>query len=143
MRKKKKLRKISKLIDEVASIAKEYVRLRESDSCGYVKCYTCDSAPVYYKGEGMHTRHFIHGKYKQTYLDEKNMEPQDCACNTYKNGNLATYAYNHIRKYGPEIIEYLELKSKKIWTPTREELAELKELYTIKLKQQEDIRSLR
>lgn len=52
-----------------------------------------------------HAGHYKHGVLD---FDEINVNAQCSGCNTYRNGNLTSYALFLTRKYGPDILEKLE-----------------------------------
>lgn len=79
-RPKTKVKKVTqKLIDRVARTFQLWVRLRDSDSNGYGKCSTCWVIEHYTK---MDAWHFLSRKYKNTLLNEQNVNLQCKKCNS-------------------------------------------------------------
>jgi len=64
------------------------------------KCVTCGKA-------GNQAGHFVHGD--RLDFDERDNNCQCARCNCYLSGNLAPYSLYLIKKYGPNIIEELNV----------------------------------
>ena len=79
----------------------EWVRRKDADWKGNVKCFTCG---VVKHWKEMHAGHFIHDKLD---FDERNLKPQDCSCNTYNGGELGIYAEKLIEENGLDWIKQL------------------------------------
>lgn len=93
----------------------KFIRQRDADWKGEVKCITCN-----WRGrwQDAHAGHYIHGKQKEVYFNEMNCHAQCNACNTYKGGERGRYAYMLIKKYGLKKYNELEKKRfiKKYWS---------------------------
>lgn len=97
-----------------------YVRLRDADINGYVKCFTCDT-PYHYKE--MDAGHFIHRA--SLDFDEFNINPQCTKCNRYLSGNAIEYTLRMIRLYGQEVVDDLMARKN---DPVKYKLSDLLEL---------------
>lgn len=99
MKKEKKIAKLKKDLDAVFS---QYIRKRDGG-----RCFTCGKIDDVKK---MQNGHFVQRHYLATRYDERNNHCQCIGCNLFKNGNMAEYAERLCKKYGPEILEQLNLK---------------------------------
>jgi hypothetical protein len=87
----------------------KYIRLRESDDNGYVKCFTCPKIDFYKKMDCGHG----HGcQHKGTKYNEKNNQPQCTNCNSFNEGRKDIYKANVDKKYGPGTWDMLEILSR-------------------------------
>ena len=84
----------------------KFVRLRDSDSHGILRCISCGE-PVFWKKAD--AGHFIKRQHKSLRFDEKNVNGQCRKCNWLLQGNDINYAKGLEKKYGSGIIELLEL----------------------------------
>ncbi len=87
----------------------EFIRLIDSDSDGFVKCYTCDEVMFW---RGMDCGHFEDRKNMEVRYDERNCKPQCQGCNRMRNGEIPIFKANLIKEYGIEITEILSIKAK-------------------------------
>ena len=83
-----------------------YIRARDADDNGMVKCIACGRI-LYWKQADC--AHFIKRQHKSLRFDEKNCQVECKNCNWLLQGNDINYAKGLIKKYGPGIIEQLEL----------------------------------
>lgn len=90
-------------LDRVFSI---YIRLRDSDNNGYVRCISCGKI-VHWKD--IHCGHFVNRGHMSTRFNEKNCNGQCLGCNSFDEGNNIGYTRGLIKKYGPGIIDELEI----------------------------------
>lgn len=100
----------------------EFIRQREADDEGYTHCVTCGKRDHW---TAMQAGHFLRGKTRRTYLDERNVHVQCVRDNHYLSGNLIEYTLYMQDRYGPQIIDKLKALNKQIWKPKREELEAL------------------
>lgn len=100
--------KLQKELDRVYSI---YIRRKDADPNGYVKCYT--SGKVFHWKE-IQCGHFISRRHLSTRWCEKNTKPQSVAENVFNQGNGPVFAQKLIQEYGPGILEELEIKKNNI-----------------------------
>lgn len=94
-----------------------WVRRSNANEYGIVNCFTCGSQHMWKDIQG---GHFIHGHYKQTFLEQDNVHPQCVQCNKWKSGNLDVYAERLRLKIGDDMMEELRALSKDQWKPSRE-----------------------
>ena len=107
---------ISKLKKELDKWFSLYIRLREADDLGFVKCHTSGR---YYHYKNIHAGHFMSRKHLSTRWCEINVQPQSAADNLYGQGQQYRFGLNLDVKYGIGTADELEIKSKKIEKFTR------------------------
>lgn len=115
-------------------IFSEYIRLRDSDEKGYVKCCTCSNLYYWKDSKGRaQAGHFIPAKGSPSILfDEVNVNHQCSKCNGNQ-GEQYLYALFLIDKYGQKEVDRLfELKGKP-FKFTKEWLEEKLKFYTKKV----------
>ena len=123
---KKKLGKSKKLTiprlrDKVWMRFSIFIRSRGSVN-GYNKCTTCGDVKLISE---LQAGHFMHGKNKSTYFDERNVHPQCPRCNNWLSGNLIKYTRFMQDEYGDCVIDELEEKHLKLHIWKRQDLEEL------------------
>ena len=92
----------------------QWVRLKEADEDGYVKCYTCDTVK-YWKGEGMQAGHVIQGRGNSILFETDGIRPQCYGCNVRQRGRLDIMVPKIIDEIGRERYdELLSLKGKEL-----------------------------
>lgn len=85
-----------------------YIRLRDADENGYVKCCTCGKM-ARWRGDGMQAGHFVGRQHWGTRYNEKNVNTQCSGCNgPYGAGQQAKHAIYIDKKYGKGTAELLE-----------------------------------
>jgi hypothetical protein len=114
-------------LDRVVS---RYVRLKDANSNGMVKCYTCPKVAHYLK---MQCSHFIPRTHLATRWLTDNLRPACKQCNEILQGNLEVYAKN-LEAERKGTVEYLNELKHTIEKPTREELKQLLTEYQFKLR---------
>ena len=108
--KKKNPRSINELKKEAWKWFSRYIRVKDADENGYVKCVTCGHMTEWDKAHAGHFKHASKGNIA-TY-DERNVNPQCRSCNMYKHGSLAEYAVYLEQKHGVgTIVELDQLKA--------------------------------
>ena len=88
-------------------IFSEFIRQRDADANGYVRCYCCGKILHWKESQNMH---FIPRQHMGTRFDEINCHSGCIRCNFYNNGNIEEYAIHLKKDYGDDIIERLTLK---------------------------------
>ena len=91
----------------------EWIRLRDSNEEGFGQCISCNKPIPYPNGTGSwHCGHYYSrgGSNNALYFDERNCNGQCVGCNSFNEGNKQGYARGLIKKYGPDILEALDLK---------------------------------
>lgn len=136
MNRRKPLRKRAvNLKNKLWKIFSEYIRRREADENGMVSCISCGAVRHW---KEIHAGHYIpRSAGLAVYFSEKNVHPQDAACNTFRHGNLSQYALALRKKYGEGILEELDALRRETRKISQVEYAELIEKYKSKLKELE------
>lgn len=88
-----------KILDSVFS---EYIRRRDSDASGYIRCISCGRRVHWTDADN---GHFIPRGNMSLRYDERNCNAQCRVCNRAKDGNMAGYRAGMLMKYGPDIID--------------------------------------
>lgn len=119
------------LIKKAQSTFNKYIRLRDATqgciSCGY---------PLKSGGRQVHAGHYVaQGKSALLRFDERNVHGQCATCNTYLHGNLAEYRIRLIKKIGLKEVESLEDQRHNLKGWTIEELKNIIETYSNKIKE--------
>lgn len=81
-----------------------YIRLRDADKDGIIRCISC-GAPVFWKKAD--AGHFIKRQHKALRFNEKNVNGQCKKCNWLEQGNDIGYAKGLDKKYGPGTADQL------------------------------------
>ena len=105
----KSLSKLKKKLDTLFSL---YIRLRNADDQGRIKCFTCNKI-AYYKN-GMQNGHFQSRKFLSTRFDEENCQVQCAGCNIFRFGEQYKFSLALDSKYGQGKSNELEILSKQI-----------------------------
>ena len=90
-----------KKLDRIFS---EYIRQRDSDENGYVRCYCCGKILRWQESQNMH---FIPRQHTALRYNEINCHAGCVKCNYYNNGNIEAYAVHLKKDYGEDIVERL------------------------------------
>lgn len=106
--KREPLTKKRKRLDKLFS---QFIRMRDADEYGMVKCYTCPKTDHWKK---MQCGHFVPRQYLATRFDEMNCHSQCYACNMLYNGQPSAYARLLEREYGKGTVELLESRRTKV-----------------------------
>lgn len=93
-------------MEKLDKIFSEYVRLRDADDNGYIRCYCC-GYQVHW--EYAHNMHFMNRRHLGTRFSEENCHGGCEPCNSYNGGNLEAYEAHLIREYGDNIIDKLTM----------------------------------
>lgn len=109
-----------------------YIRRRDADEWGEVKCCTCSNRGHW---KLFDCGHFIPRGKLATRYDERNCHSQCAHCNRFLNGNLVKYEIFLRSKYGNEVVEELKIKSKESvkWMP--HQIQEMTEEFKSKIKE--------
>lgn len=102
---------MKKLIKKLDDVFSKYIRLKNADENGIVKCYTCGK---YHHWKEIQCGHYISRRHFGTRWEEKNCKPQCVGCNIFNQGSADTFARNLIREYGSDILELLAAKKNNI-----------------------------
>lgn len=110
----KSSKQLEKDLDKVFSL---YVRQKNADFRGNVKCYTCGKS-VNWKVQ-CDAGHYIKRSHLGTRWDERNVKPQCKRCNKWLNGNQDEFAKRLVDEYGADILKELWKLKHKIFKPER------------------------
>lgn len=108
----------------------EYIRRRDANTDGMVKCYTC---PAVKHWKELHAGHFVTRTAKAVKFDEKNVQPQCPNCNAFQGGMSYQFGLNLDRDYGQGTAESLEAQRHTIIKRKIPDYEELIALYEQKL----------
>jgi hypothetical protein len=108
----------------------EYIRRRNADEGGTVRCVTCKTL-LYWKEA--HAGHFVPGRTNSVLFHEEITNEQCPKCNLWLGGNYQAYTLYMLDKYGREKVdEFLQLKHQ-VRKYTTSELEEMIGKYKQKL----------
>ena len=88
-------------------IFSEFIRLRDSDENGYIRCISCNSI---HKWKESDAGHYVNRSIMSLRYDEKNVNAQCRHCNRFQEGNMIGYNHGLIDKHGDSVISYLNIK---------------------------------
>lgn len=130
---KKNKKKMDKTHNELRKEAdmefSKYIRLRDANEYGIVKCCTCGKER--YWTDQMDCGHFVKRNHEATRFDEKNCNTQCRECNSYQNGKEAEHKEYIDNKYGKGTADKLRLKGRKTKIRKKIEYITIKEHYKI------------
>lgn len=106
MKKKKRLKSLPSLRKKLWKIFSEYIRRRDADDNGIVKCISCPQIKHYKEMDAGHYHPQSLGL--QVVFVEKNVHAQCTYCNHALQGNQVEYSKALIKRYGEGILEELE-----------------------------------
>ena len=86
-------------LDKLDIIFSIYIRRRDADENGYVKCCTC---PTVKHWKEMNNGHYIKRDQLSTRWDERNAHAQCVDCNRFHHGRMSAYDDFMYKKYGRE-----------------------------------------
>ncbi len=126
---------LTKFIGEAAKDLQKLRRLECADNRGFCECISCGRKAHYKTMQG---GHFISRNHKSTVLNESNIWPQCVSCNQHKHGNLGEYRRRLCEIIGTDGVDLLEASKYKIKQFTREELADMRENYRLRIKREKE-----
>ncbi len=121
--KKKTTSQLKKLLDKTFS---EYVRRKNANEEGLVKCYTCSKVIPW---KEIQCGHFISRSYLATRFDEDNTRPQCVGCNIFGGGRGVDFGRRLEIDVGVGTITRLYKKAQEItkYFPYEEKIKEYQE----------------
>lgn len=119
----------SKLVKKLDVIFSQYIRLRNADKHGMVKCFTCGKRG-HWKNDGMQAGHFMSRRHYSTRWDEDNVQVQCLSCNIYQQG--LQYVYS--KKLGEQTSNRLYLQSQQTVKYTNADIEAMIADYSDKVK---------
>lgn len=126
----KKKPSLSALERKLDGIFSEYIRRRDADEGGTVRCVTC---PRLLFWRDAHAGHFIKRQHRSVRWDERNVASQCPSDNVFKGGCQDEFAAHIIKKYGHEVFDELMSKKHEVCKYTRDDLERLIADYKAKL----------
>lgn len=105
--KKPKEKTLRRILDELYST---YVRKSVADGQGYITCYCGVRVPW----QESDCSHYIPRGSLILRYDERNTHPSCRRCNRFMHGNLQAYALYLQRRYGADILDWLDKEKRKI-----------------------------
>ena len=128
-----------KLKKAVWLVFSRYIRLRDclatTGTTTHGKCFTC---PAILPIQKLQAGHFIAGRRNANLFSKKGCHAQCRRCN-YLDGNPLEYRRQIIKMYGEGYDEILENEAKQVKQFTIEELEQMKDYYTAKVKAMEGL----
>jgi 5-methylcytosine-specific restriction endonuclease McrA len=118
------------LCDDLDAIFSRYIRLRDADENGMVKCYTC---PVIKPISEMQCGHFIPRANLATRWLPENCKPQCKGCNEFKDGALDAFAA-HLEQDNFGAVDSLNELKRERYKPGISDLKQLIQEYRHKVK---------
>ena len=117
----------------VAADLQKAIRMESSNDKGICQCVTCGKHDHYKRMNG---GHFIGGRYQSILLIEDNIHVQCVDCNKEESGNRDKYVEFMLETYGPEKVQELRALKHSGYKYTREQLADMRDGYKARIKQQ-------
>lgn len=98
---------MANLKEKLDRIFSEYIRQRDSDVNGFIRCISCGKI-VHWKESD--AGHYVNRKHMSLRYDEQNVNAQCRSCNRFDEGNMLGYTQGLIAKYGDHVLQRLEIK---------------------------------
>ena len=105
------MKTISKLKKDLDKWFSLFIRLRDADDLGFVKCFTSGR---YYHYKNLHAGHFMSRKSHSTRWDEVNVQPQSIGDNLFGQGEQYKFGKELDLKYGEGTSENLQQRAREI-----------------------------
>ena len=126
--------KRSQAVKSLASWFSKYIRLRDADSSGYVRCITCGTRKYWKEVDAGHFQ--TRAKYS-TRWDERNVNAQCKGCNMVNGGQQYVHGLAIDKKFGEGTADELVILSNQIVKLSTREILDLAEEYKNKFKELE------
>ena len=123
---------ISKLKKKLDVLFSQYIRRRNADHSGRVKCFTC-GVEKHWKEQ--QAGHFQSRSHHSTRWDEVNVQVQCVKCNMYRQGEQYKFGLYLDDRFGDGTAEELEHRAKTIVTLNRVDYEEAIERYKQKIRE--------
>lgn len=117
----------SKLVKKLDVVFSKYIRLSNADKRGMCTCVTCKRQ---YHWKNIQAGHFMSRKNFSVRWVEENVKPQCVGCNMFKSGEQ----YKFSLYLGNKLSEELHAKSQQITKFTNDELQDMIDHYSAKVK---------
>ena len=126
--------KRSQAVKRLDSWFSKYIRLRDADSSGYVRCITCGTRKYWKEVDAGHFQ--TRAKYS-TRWDERNVNAQCKGCNMVNGGQQYVHGLAIDKKFGEGTADELVILSNQIVKLSTREILDLAEEYKNKCKELE------
>ena len=126
--------KRSQAVKRLDSWFSKYIRLRDADSSGYVRCITCGTRKYWKEVDAGHFQ--TRAKYS-TRWDERNVNAQCKGCNLVNGGQQYVHGLAIDKKFGEGTADELVILSNQIVKLSTREILDLAEEYKNKFKELE------
>jgi hypothetical protein len=93
-------------INKLDRVFSEFIRLRDASANGYVRCISCGKIGHW---KDVDCGHYVNRKHLSTRWHEKNCNAQCRACNRFDEGNMLGYTKGLVKKYGPSVLDELDM----------------------------------
>ena len=123
---------ISKLKKKLDKIFSEFIRRRNADHLGRVKCFTC-GVEKHWKEQ--QAGHFQSRSHHSTRWDDVNVQVQCVKCNMYRQGEQYKFGMYLDQRFGDGTAEELENRAKTIVKLNRVDYEEAIERYKQKIRE--------
>jgi hypothetical protein len=123
---------ISKLKKKLDVLFSQYIRRRNADHLGRVKCFTC-GVEKHWKEQ--QAGHFQSRSHHSTRWDEVNVQVQCVKCNMYRQGEQYKFGMYLDQRFGDGTAEELEYRAKTIVKLNRVDYEEAIERYKQKIRE--------
>ena len=123
---------ISKLKKKLDVLFSQYIRRRNADHLGRVKCFTC-GVEKHWKEQ--QAGHFQSRSHHSTRWDEVNVQVQCVKCNMYRQGEQYKFGLYLDDRFGDGTAEELENRAKTIVKLNRVDYEEAIERYKQKIRE--------
>ena len=123
---------ISKLKKKLDVLFSQYIRRRNADHLGRVKCFTC-GVEKHWKEQ--QAGHFQSRSHHSTRWDEVNVQVQCVKCNMYRQGEQYKFGMYLDQRFGDGTAEELEYRANTIVKLNRVDYEEAIERYKQKIKE--------
>ena len=127
--KKTELHKAKAKADKYFSL---YVRQRDVDHDGIVKCCTCSKS---FHWKNLDAGHFQSRRYEATRYEERNTGPQCLRDNRFNQGMQYEFSLYLNGKYGAKTAEKITIKSRMFCKRNRYDYQQIAEEYKLKIKE--------
>lgn len=128
-------KKLSDLIKESDAVFSEFIRLRDSDASGYVKCFICGARLWWRHSQSMH---FIDRDNMATRYNEFNCHSGCETCNCFDPEHKERFEAKLLEKYPDpvlNVVEHLKLRAKSLTKFMPFELEDIIEKYSLSVKE--------
>jgi 5-methylcytosine-specific restriction endonuclease McrA len=129
-----------KLINKLDEVFSLWVRLRDSDDQGLVKCITCGTIAHYTQVDA---GHFVTRENMGTRWEEENVNGQCRQCNRFKSGKQYEHGLAIDKKYKkPGAANMLVIKGKSVCNWTDQELETMCKYYKAEVKELKELKGM-